>query len=178
MASVISNLAHTWNLTQNETLLYGRINDIFVNLSFDEHNKQNVNMMKPDPGRPSLFFVRVLPMQPKYKYVTVSLYVKRSEEIDIPELSGFLDTHYENFKTSLPLYVNGRFEIALYPRDSVKLKAGYIMCFLRILTEFLTERGCYSGCNKCGSTDSLTQHAHTGKATEICENCRLKEITL
>ncbi len=177
MASIITQIANKWKLTQNETLLSGRVNDIFVNITFVKHVRKNANMEPCDYNKSFENYVFEALFQPKYEYVTIDLYVTRKEGINEAELSGFLDTNYESFKTSLPTYVNGHFGVTLYQRDAVNVKAWYVIDFLNLLTGFLNERGYTSGCKKCGSNDNLSQVVYASRATEICENCRLKEAT-
>ena len=110
--------------------------------------------------------------------MSVDIYVKQKQEIDIQELSDFLDTHYESFRTSLPVYVNGQFRITLYQLDAVNVKAWYVIDFLSVLTDFLGKRGYFSGCQKCGSNDNLSQVNNAGRTMEVCECCLLKETDL
>jgi hypothetical protein len=178
MASLINKIAKEWRLVQHDNLLSGRINDIFVNLTFVKHIRVNANEVKRDYNKPAEVAAFEALIQPKYDNVTVDVYVSRKGEIDIPELSGFLDTNYENFRTSLPVYVNGHFSITLYQRDYVNVKAWYVTDFLNVLTSFLNERGYFSGCQKCGGNDNLSQVYYAGRSKEICENCHLKEAKL
>ena len=177
MASVIKKVAKEWALTQFDNLLSGRINDIFVNITFVKHIRVNVNMQKPDYTKLAEVNLFSAIIQPKYEYVSVDAYVSKKGEIDIPELSNFLDAHYESFRTSLPIYVNGHFGVTLYQRDAVDVKAWYVIDFLKFFTGFLSERGYFSGCHKCSSNDNLSQVYKAGIAKEICENCLLKEAT-
>lgn len=45
MASVINGIARKWDFTRNENLLYGRVNGIFVNLTFVKHIRENVSVI-------------------------------------------------------------------------------------------------------------------------------------
>lgn len=175
MGSVIKEVARKWKLVQHENLLSGRINDIFVNITFVKHIRENPNENKPDYNKSMEVYLFEALIQPKYENVSLDVYVSKKGEIDISELSGFLDSNYENFRTSLPVYVNGHFGITLYQRDAVNVKAWYVIDFLKALTDFLNERGYYSGCQKCGSNDNMSQVYNAGRATEICEYCRMKE---
>ncbi len=178
MASVIKKVARKWNLTQHGNLVFGRINDIFINLTFVKNVRENVNLTQRDYNKLAEVYLFEALIQPKFESVSVSAYVTKKGEIDIQEMSGFLDTHYESFRTSLPIYVNGYFGITLYQRDAVNVKAWYVNDFLQALSDFLNQRGYFSGCQKCRSNDNLSQVCIAGKATEICENCRLKEAKL
>lgn len=175
MASIVTNIASKMNLNQNHLLLAGRVNDIFVNLKFDKHERINDNMVKPDYNKSMEMSLFEALMQPKYDSITITAYVSKKDGPDIEQLSNYLDTHYENFRTSLPVYVNGHFSISLYRRDTINLKAWYVIDFLKMLTLFLNECGYSSGCAKCGSNDNLTHQHKSVNTTEICENCRLKE---
>lgn len=175
MASVIDKVAREWKLDRKDNLLYGRINDVFVNITFVKHIRQNVNLQPRDYSKPVDTVLFEALIQPKYENVSLDVYVSRKGEVDIPELSDFLDTQYENFRTSLPVYVNSHFAITLYQRDAVNVKAWYVIDFLSVLTGFLNERGYVSGCQKCGGNDNLSRVHSAGRAKEICESCRLKE---
>lgn len=172
MASVINGIARKWDFTRNENLLYGRVNGIFVNLTFVKHIRENVSLDYDKLAAVTLFEAL---FQPKYDHVTVDAYVDREGEADTPELSGFLADNYESFKTSLPTYINGHFGITLYQRDTVNVKAWYVIDFLNFLTGFLSEHGYFSGCQKCGGNGNLSQVIKAGRTVEICESCRLKD---
>ena len=176
MASVITQIAKKWNLKQHETLLSGRINGIFVNLTFVKHVRKNASMEQKDYSKPAAAYVFEAIFQPKYEYVTIDFYVDKKSSIDEREVSGFLEEQYENYKTSLPTYVKGHFGITLYQRDTLNVKASYVIEFLKAITGFFSEHRYFSGCQKCGSDDNLSQIVFAGRATEICENCRLKEV--
>ncbi len=175
MASVITQIAKKWSLTEHETLVYGRVNDIFVNLTFVKHVRKNDSMQNPNLNKSVENYLLEAIFQPKYEYVTIDFYVDRKTDIDEREVSGFLEEQYENYKTSLPTYVKGHFGITLYQRDTLNVKASYVIDFLKAMTGFFSEHGYFSGCQKCGSDDNLSQIVFAGRATEICENCRLKE---
>ena len=175
MASVITQIARKWNLTEHETLAYGRVNDVFVNLTFVKHVRKNDSMEQNNYSILAAASVFEAIFQPKYEYVTIDFYVDKKSGIDEREVSGFLEEHYENYKTSLPTYVKGHFGITLYQRETLNVKASYVIDFLKAMTGFFSEHGYFSGCQKCGSDDNLSQIVFAGRATEICENCRLKE---
>ena len=177
MASVITQIARKWNLKQHENLLSGRVNDIFVNLTFVKHVRKNDSMQRPDYNKSVENYLLEAIFQPKYEYVTIDFYVDRKSGIDEREVSGFLEEQYESYKTSLPTYVKGHFGITLYQRDTLNVKASYVIEFLKVMTGFFSENGYFSGCRKCGSDDNLSQTVLAGRATEICENCRLKEAS-
>jgi len=168
MASLINRLAGKLNLLRHEDLLYGRVNDIFINLRFIKHikNEHNANLIE-------------LLVQPKYDRVSMDVYVNKKEQIDIRELSDFLELQYTDFSTTMPEYFSGRFLFSLYQRDTLNVKDEYVISFLNALTEFLNQNGYYSGCLKCGGNDGITYSIYDrGKVTEICTPCLMKETKL
>lgn len=177
MASVITQIARKCNLVQHDNLLSGRVYDVFVNLTFVKHVRNNDSMQSHNLNKTVENYLLEAIFQPKYEYVTIDFYVDRKIGIDEREVSGFLEEQYENYKTSLPTYVKGHFGITLYQRDTLNVKAAYVNEFLKVMTGFFGEHGYFSGCQKCGSDDNLSQIVQAGRATEICENCRLKEAT-
>lgn len=178
MASVIDKVAKEWRLSKHDNVLYGRVGDVFVNLTFVKHIRVNANDIKRDYTKFAEVAAFEALIQPKYDNVAVYAYVSRKGEIDIPELSDFLDTNYENFRTSLPVYVNGHFEVTLSQRDYVNVKAWYVIDFLNALTGFLSEKGYFSVCQKCGSGSGLSSVYDAGRAKEICSGCLMKEAKL
>ncbi len=146
-----------------------------MNLTFVKHIRESVDPQ--DFSKPIGSYLFGALFQPKYEHVTIDFYVSRKSGVDEPELSGFLEEQYESYQTSLPTYINGHFGITLYQRDTLNVKAEYVIDFLDMMADFLSERGYFSGCRKCGSDDNLSQVVYAGRATEICENCRLKEAT-
>lgn len=109
MASVINTIARKWDLARHENLLYGRINDIFVNITFVKHIRESAGANTHDNNKLASVSLFEALFQPKYDHVTIDFYISNKGETDIPELSGFLDDNYESFRTSLPTYVDGHF---------------------------------------------------------------------
>jgi hypothetical protein len=167
MASLINRLADKLDLMRHEDLLYGRVNDIFINLRFIKHirNSQNANLIE--------FLV-----QPKYDRILMEVYVSKKASFDIQELSGFFELQYADYKTTLPEYFNGRFMFSLYQYDALNVKAWYVIGFLNTLTEFLNECGYFSSCLKCGGNDGISYIYDKGKVTEVCTPCLMKEAKL
>ncbi len=167
MASIIKKLVENLNLSRREDLIFGRINDIFVNLKFIEHtkNESNANLIE---------FL----MQPKYDCLTVNVYAAKKEPVNIRELSDFLELHYTDYRTSLPSYYNGRFFVSLYPHDTLNMKVSHVIAFLNLLTDFLSRQGYFSNCMICGGQNSISPVFSSGIMLEMCVNCQLKDANL
>ena len=165
--AAVKKLAREFKLSRDKDLLWGRVNDVFINIRFIRHirNESNANIIEAL-------------IQPKYERVSMDFYVNKKSGINLAEVNEHLEKHHAIFKTNQAIYNKGRFWLSLFPRNTIGIKVGYTASFIDDFTDYLTFTEYGSGCEKCGGSDNLSQVYTAGKATEICESCRLMETKL
>lgn len=165
--AAVKKLAREFKLSRDKDLLWGRVNDVFINIRFIRHirNESNANIIEAL-------------IQPKYERVSMDFYVNKKSGINLAEVNEHLEKHHAIFKTNQAIYNKGRFWLSLFPRNTIGIKVGYTASFVDDFTDYLNFNEYGSGCEKCGGSDNLSQVYNAGKATEICESCRLMETKL
>ena len=164
MSKIATRLAKKLDVESQNDIVYGRSNDIFINVHFN----------KPIHGSE----IRTLTerMQTaKFDSVNIDVYVARKDGIDLKSINRLFEMNYWVYKANRASIIDGRLLVFLYKNNTVDIKVSYIRKFLKFFTEHLKQNEYYSTCCCCESTDNLSYVIGNNTVKEICETCRLKQ---
>ena len=165
MAAIQKKLAKKLGLDEKDDIVYGRVNDIYVNIRFNKPPKRDNFMNLIDKMT-----------EIKYDSCNIDIFANKDDGIDLKELNRFIEMNYwELYRANKASHIDGRLSLLLFKKETPDIKVSYVAKFLVFITDFLKKNGYYSGCSSCSTQGNLSYVYKNDMVKEICESCRLKE---
>lgn len=160
MAKIYNKLAKKLGFENRDNIVYGRLNEIYVNVRFNKVPRKGKYMSVMDRSKDI-----------KYDSVNIDVYAYRKEGVDLKEINKLLEMSIATYTVNKASLIDGRLSLFLFKNTNGDIKVSYVMKFLDFFTKYLSSNEYYSACSSCGNTNGLSKTYENDIVKEVCEGC-------